>query len=470
MCALSKINSNIGQSSLRKLKKYTPALTPTKTSTCATSRRASRSRLIKSRNLTPEISPNEKLPSTSPDKISDTSYLDLKACIPVWLLHRKDFTDLYKKQRGKNPYDIGEICSLISLLRNENQKEAVFVYLSNTVFFKNMPRMVIRETCDRLSTEKIQKGIDFIKKGQDADCMYIIYKGSVGIFLDRVRIGRRKEGDVVGESAMDVDKLRNADVFAESNLVLLKIRKEDYQNIVMNFKKAENYENTKFLMNLKIFSKWSLQKIQKLSDYLVVSRFSKGEVIYECETESRCVYFLFTGSVSLEKSIEITKCNKWPSGQKQWETQKVTSKFTHPLGNLSPGDIFGTESLSEIPHSSRAISTSQTTLLILNKNDCLTLFSSSDMRRLIQSSLSVPDQKDLQDNLHQYLTSKTLRVNHKQENLLHDALKLNHKDWGGRETDLEKSLRKPNRCLASLKLSLKKSFTYKSFLQTKREV
>ncbi|OMJ93893.1 hypothetical protein SteCoe_3088 [Stentor coeruleus] len=465
MCALSKINSNIGQSSLRKLKKYTPALTPTKTSTCATSRRASRSHLIKSRNLTPEISPNEKFPSTSPDKISDISYIDLKTCIPDWLLHRKDFTDLYKKQRGKSPYDIGEICSLISLLRNENQKEAVFTYLSNIMFFKNMPRMVIRETCDKLCTEKVQKGKEFIIKGHEADCMYIIYKGSCGIFLDGIKIGRRKEGDVVGEAGMDVDKVRNADVIAESNLVMLKIRKEDYQNVVMNFKKAENYENMRFLMNLKIFSKWSLQKIQKLSDYLVVSRFGKGDCIYEYGSESMCVYFLFTGSVTLEKTVEITKCNKWPSGKKQWETQKVTSKFTHPLGHLSPGDIFGTETLSETPHSSRAISTSPTTLLILNKNDCLALFSSSDMRRLIQSSLPIPDQKDLQNDLHEYLASKTLR-----ENLLHDALKLNHKDWGGRETDLEKSLRKPNRCLASLKLSLKKSFTYKSFLQTKREI
>ncbi|OMJ67490.1 hypothetical protein SteCoe_35329 [Stentor coeruleus] len=386
----------------------------------------------------------------------------MRYCLPEWLTRREDFKILYKKLRLKKNLDIGEICLQNSNSRSDDEKEAVILWVSNTNFFKKMPRMALRDTCDRFFTIKVCEKAKVISKGEEGDCMYLIYQGEVGIYVNGAKIGIRCEGEVLGEAAMDTDKPRNADAIAETSLVLLRLKKIDYQNIVMNFKKAEKYENSKFLMNLEVFSDWALPKIQKLSDLLIVSRFKPGQTIYETDAESLCIYFLLSGTVVLKKCVEITKYNKWPTGLKQWEIQKVTQKFMHPLGQIFPGGIFGIEALSGIPYTSQAVCETETTLLVLNKSECAELFSQSDIMKINKYTMTIPETRELQDSLIKHIVSKTEKAN-----LIQDALQVNYKDWGGRETEIEKRLRKTNRCVSSLKLNLRKSYKYTSFYHAK---
>ncbi|OMJ95822.1 hypothetical protein SteCoe_719 [Stentor coeruleus] len=325
-----------------------------------------------------------------------------------------------------------------------------------------MPRMALSETCDRFFTIKIHEKAKVISKGEEGDCMFLIYQGEVGIYVNGAKIGIRCEGDVIGEAAMDTDKPRNADAIAETSLVLLKLKKIDYQSIVMNFKKAEKFENSKFLMNLEIFSSWPLPKIQKLSDLLIVSRFKPGQIIYKTDSESLCIYFLLSGSVVLKKCIEITKSNKWPTGLKKWEVQKVTQKFMYPLGQIIPGGIFGIEALSGVLYTSQAICETETTLLVLNKSECAEVFSQSDIRKIKKYTMAIPETRELKESLIKHMISKTEKAN-----LIQDALQVNYKNWGGRETEIEKRLRRTNRCVSSLKLNLEKSYKYTSFYQEK---
>lgn len=401
---------NENRLSLRKFAKPTAVTTPTKISSCVTSRVINKSDQNKTRNLTPEFSPHSKLPLITPHKNPELTYGSLRYCLPEWLIRREDFKILYKNLRLKKNLDIGEICLQNPNSRSDDEKEAVMIWVSNTNFFKKMPRMALHETCDKFFTIKVPERAKVINKGEEGDCMYLIYQGKVGIYVNGAKIGIRCEGEVIGEAAMDTDKPRNADAVAETSLVLLKLKKIDYQSIVMNFKKAEKYENSKFLMNLEVFSEWALPKIQKLSDLLIVSRFKPGQIIYETDSESLCIYFLLSGSVVLKKCIEITKYNKWPTGLKQWEVQKVIQKFMHPLGQIVPGGIFGTEALSGVPYTSQAVCEIETTLLVLNKSECAELFSQSDIMKINKHTLVIPNTKDLQETLIKHMVSKTEKV------------------------------------------------------------
>ena len=92
--------------------------------------------------------------------------------------------------------------------------------------------------------------------------MYVIYKGVLGIYLkNNIKVAERVEGMVIGETALDNDSPRTANVIAETNVVLLKLKKTDYESIILNLKNLEKHENTRFLMTIPFFQRWSFVKV-----------------------------------------------------------------------------------------------------------------------------------------------------------------------------------------------------------------
>lgn len=84
--------------------------------------------------------------------------------------------------------------------------------------------------------------------------MFVVYSGRVGVYLnDDEKVGVKHSKDVVGDTALDTYMNRNAGVKAEEVTVIFKIRKADYENVILGIKKLEKHENTKFLMNIRYF-------------------------------------------------------------------------------------------------------------------------------------------------------------------------------------------------------------------------
>lgn len=92
--------------------------------------------------------------------------------------------------------------------------------------------------------------------------MYVIYKGTLGIYIKgNIKVGERLAGMVIGETALDNDSPRTADVVAETDVTLLKLKKTDYESIILNLKNLEKHENTRFLMAIPYFQRWSFVKV-----------------------------------------------------------------------------------------------------------------------------------------------------------------------------------------------------------------
>lgn len=87
--------------------------------------------------------------------------------------------------------------------------------------------------------------------------MFIIFSGEVGIYLskDTQKIGSRGRKEVFGETALDTNMPRSAYVKAEDFTITFILKKADYERILLNIKKLEKHETTKFLMSINIFSK-----------------------------------------------------------------------------------------------------------------------------------------------------------------------------------------------------------------------
>lgn len=113
---------------------------------------------------------------------------------------------------------------------------------------------MIEDTCDKLISIEYKQGDVIIKQGDSPDGIYVIYKGTVGIFLgSNNKLGERTEKMVIGESSLDNDMKRTANVVALSDVIMLMLRKIDYESILLNYKKLEKHMNTKFLREIKFF-------------------------------------------------------------------------------------------------------------------------------------------------------------------------------------------------------------------------
>ena len=216
-------------------------------------RESSKIRILKKNHF--KAASNSKLPLLTFSSTVDKSFEEMKDYVPQWLITRDDFGKLYNKLVTKTDLNVGDICARAMPRRTDDEREAVILWLCGISFFAKTPKAVVRETCDRLFTVKYQKNELVMKKGEDGDCMFIIYKGIVGIYVNNLRVGQRIAGDVIGETAMDTEKPRIADVIAEESLVLLRLKKIDYKSILANLKRLEKYENSKFLMTIEFFSK-----------------------------------------------------------------------------------------------------------------------------------------------------------------------------------------------------------------------
>ena len=102
-----------------------------------------------------------------------------------------------------------------------------------------MPKSLVYETCEYLTTKLFKAGDFIIKKGGQADCMFIIYSGIVGVYIDGKKVAERTAGQVVGETALDSDRPRNADVQAEGVVITLQLMKIYYTNKILHFKKRD---------------------------------------------------------------------------------------------------------------------------------------------------------------------------------------------------------------------------------------
>ena len=195
----------------------------------------------------PRMSPL-KLPYTSIEQSSSSNEV-----LPDWLLSRPDFKNALKAMEIQEKERIPSILEIHPYSRSEEDKKLMFNYLSSIKFFQNMPSAIIIETGNKMIKQDYSKNSKIIKKGDEADCLILIYKGKAGVYLDSNRVALKIEGDVVGELALDSRLPRSADVIAETDTLVFKLLREDYDTALLNLKQREKHQNIEFLKGISFF-------------------------------------------------------------------------------------------------------------------------------------------------------------------------------------------------------------------------
>jgi CRP-like cAMP-binding protein len=98
--------------------------------------------------------------------------------------------------------------------------------------FSNLPEHILAEISEIIDIEEHTEGETIINKGDIGNSMYLIRKGKVKVHDGDKIFARLNENDIVGELSLLAPVPRTANVTATENLVLFKIEREYFMDLL----------------------------------------------------------------------------------------------------------------------------------------------------------------------------------------------------------------------------------------------
>jgi hypothetical protein len=77
---------------------------------------------------------------------------------PEWLTAREDFQKKYSEIMVKETSDLAQIASKYLTIRTDDEKRALYKWVSNADFFRSLPQMIVRDLADNLHCLQLKKG------------------------------------------------------------------------------------------------------------------------------------------------------------------------------------------------------------------------------------------------------------------------------------------------------------------------
>ena len=146
--------------------------------------------------------------------------------------------------------------------REPEEIQHLGVFLKMKVpFFSSCKQELITTLIDKLICQKFKQGDSLMDQGDVGDCMYIIYEGQCGVYVFNSKTDLSPESShnavailgantVVGESAVtDVfeEGTRSATIVAHTEVVTLKLTKQNYQKILKQHQDDERMARLRYL-------------------------------------------------------------------------------------------------------------------------------------------------------------------------------------------------------------------------------
>jgi CRP-like cAMP-binding protein len=106
------------------------------------------------------------------------------------------------------------------------------LFLKRVDLFRQIPGEDLAQVAQIAKEVYFEQGQQIIKQGDVGDCLYLIIEGEVKVLSDDKEITRFGEKESVGEMSILDAEPRSASVFAVSDVVLLKIKQEDFYEMI----------------------------------------------------------------------------------------------------------------------------------------------------------------------------------------------------------------------------------------------
>ena len=105
-------------------------------------------------------------------------------------------------------------------------------FLVNADLFRQASDELLEHVSGQLEECSFQTGACIMREGDDGDAAYLVARGTVRLEKEGIHLVTLGPGDCIGEFALIDEGPRSASVFAESDVLLLKWAREDFQKIL----------------------------------------------------------------------------------------------------------------------------------------------------------------------------------------------------------------------------------------------
>lgn len=335
---------------------------------------------------------------------------------PAWLLSRPDFKETITQLNQIDGVRIGRICAKPARDRSSLEKKCIERWMASVPFFADMGKQKLKEMIQVLNTESFEEGQTVVKQGEDANCLYIVLEGTIGIFFhDGIEpVAYVKPINIIGESSLEKGNKRIATAKAMSAVITIKLMAEDYENVALKTKLDRKTEMAKFIKAIDFFSEWPYSKILNLVSNMFMMTYKKGAVIYDVGDDAIQFYIVYKGGVSLEVDIPIESKFIWPKERHKWGLSKNMKTFKNQLKLLKPGDFFGErEIIVNNKRDCKAVVVQESTVIyILNKEYLLEILNAKEKDYLLNREDSPPPADRMRQIVKNRLKEEKLKLNY----------------------------------------------------------
>jgi CRP-like cAMP-binding protein len=230
-------------------------------------------------------------------------------------------------------------------------------------YFSGLSEGALEALSKKLNVLKVAAGTKIIKENTPADSFYLVNKGEVEV-LKRTKFGQASKlsimgyGEGFGEMALLTCSHRSCSVTAKTDVVLYRISKNDFEDIVnldaaflnMLEEKAKGYEDYQKIKMLQPFALLEPEKMLVLIDKMREEKYSPGENIITQGEKGDLYYIIKSGKAAVIRQ------------EKDKEPEQVAV--------IGSGEGFGEEAIIREKSRSATIRTIEdTTVLVLEKSD-----------------------------------------------------------------------------------------------------
>jgi CRP-like cAMP-binding protein len=230
----------------------------------------------------------------------DTLPDDIKSKITCYHIASKDFPENSLLSRAE--FGIGQ--TLIMPVKTSSYEDAyrLLDILGRVDIFKDFTMEQAKNLLAVVQEETLRAGEQLIKKGSYGDKIYIILSGTLYIDIPGDKTGIKKRFspyDYIGEASLILNKPRTADVYAETDVKLLTIKKSPFLHLIENSNIEEmlkkvalnrDEDSWQALSATRLFSKLTdsqktaleamLERVEITSDMKLIKKNSVMDTIY----------------------------------------------------------------------------------------------------------------------------------------------------------------------------------------------
>ena len=157
----------------------------------------------------------------------------------------------------------------------ESQNKLQFHFCSYLV--DALPQDVAYQFLQSMTFFHVKKGERIITQGETGDNFYLILKGTCFLTQEKndmlFEIDQRGPGDILGEMALFGEELRNTHVYAETDMGLLSMGKEQFEALSLEYPDLRNFLSEVIARQL---STSKVMDDRKIGKYVVTERIANG--------------------------------------------------------------------------------------------------------------------------------------------------------------------------------------------------